>query len=190
MTPILTLRNILLPAAAILVLLAVPACRSYKGFSPREVEKKAQEYSEEEAAPAAVDPNVAYLEENAKKDGVIVRPSGLQIRVIRKGEGNYPSVESEITAQYEGRLIDGTVFDTTRDSGEPYTFTMDDVIKGWREALMLMREGSLFELVIPAPLAFGNRGSQGAIPPNATLIFEVELVRVTRPLEVKPAVSN
>lgn len=175
--------------AALLVLLAVPACRSYTGFSPRDVEKKAQEYSEEEEAVETVDPNVAYLDENAKKEGVIVRPSGLQITIIRMGEGNYPSAQSEITAHYEGKLIDGTIFDTTRDSGEPFTFSPSSVIKGWREALTLMREGSVFELVIPANLAYGTRGAQGAIPPNATLIFEVELVSVTRPLEVKPAIN-
>ncbi|HXV73127.1 MAG TPA: FKBP-type peptidyl-prolyl cis-trans isomerase [Sphingomonadales bacterium] len=177
-------------AAAVAAAFAISACRSYKGFTPREVEKKAQEYSEEAEAPAVVDPNVAYLEENAKKEEVIVRPSGLQIRVIRKGEGRFPSAHSEVTAHYEGKLIDGTVFDSTRTGGEPFTFTMDSVIKGWREALTLMREGSVFELVIPANLAYGTRGAQGTIPPGATLIFEVELVSLTRPLEVKSALDH
>lgn len=166
------------------------SCRSYKGFSPREVEKKAQAFVKTDEEPVLTDPNVAYLEENAKKEGVIVRPSGLQIRVLRQGTGGFPTAQSELTVQYEGRLVDGKVFDTTRETNNPQTFVIDDVIRGWREALMLMREGSFFELVIPANLGYGRRGSQGVIPPNATLVFEVELIRVTRPLEVKSALDH
>jgi FKBP-type peptidyl-prolyl cis-trans isomerase len=183
-------RTVVGALAALGALWALSGCSSYSGFTPREVEKKAQAYSEEETAAENVDPNIAFLDENAKKEGVIVRPSGLQIRVIKMGDGNFPSPESEITAHYEGKLIDGTIFDTTKDSGKPYTFTPDTVIKGWREALTLMREGSEFELVIPANLAYGNRGAQGIIPPGATLIFDVELISVTRPLTVKPAIGN
>lgn len=174
----------------VMVAVTTSSCRSYKGFSPREVEKKAQAFVRTDEEPVLTDPNIAYLESNAKKEGVIVRPSGLQIRVLRQGAGGFPSAQSELTVQYEGRLVDGTVFDTTRETGSAQTFVLEDVIRGWREALMLMREGSFFELVIPANLAYGRRGSQGVIPPNATLVFEVELVRVTRPLEVKSALDN
>ena len=128
------------------------------------------------------DPQVIFLQENAQTEGVIIRPSGLQIRIIKKGDGAIPTKFSMVTTQYHGTLIDGTVFDTTRDNGQPFSFTLDSVIDGWKEALMLMRVGSIFEIVIPNELAYGSAGAGDSIPPGATLIFEVELVDLTQPL--------
>lgn len=128
------------------------------------------------------DPQVIYLKENAQKEGVIVRPSGLQIRIIKQGDGAIPTKFSVLAAHYHGTLIDGTVFDTTRDEEAPYEFTMDLVIDGWKEALVLMRVGSIFELVVPADLAYRDDGAGDDITPGATLIFIVELVGLTQPL--------
>ncbi len=128
------------------------------------------------------DPQVIFLQENAQTEGVIVRPSGLQIRILKRGDGAIPTKFSMVSAHYHGTLIDGTVFDTTRDDGQPFSFTLDSVIEGWREALMLMRVGSVFEIVIPNELAYGSVGAGDSVPPGATLIFEVELVDLTQPL--------
>lgn len=128
------------------------------------------------------DPQVIFLQENAQTEGVIIRPSGLQIRIIKTGDGAIPTKFSTVTTQYHGTLIDGTVFDTTRDNDQPFSFTLDSVIEGWKEALMLMRVGSIFEIVIPNELAYGSVGVGDSVPPGATLIFEVELVDLTQPL--------
>ena len=128
------------------------------------------------------DPQVIFLQENAQPEGVIIRPSGLQIRIIKTGDGAIPTKFSMVTTQYHGTLIDGTVFDTTRDNGQPFSFTLDSVIEGWKEALMLMRVGSIFEIVIPNELAYGIAGAGDSVPPGATLIFEVELIDLTQPL--------
>ena len=120
-----------------------------------------------------------FLEENAKKPGVIKRPSGLQIRVIRRGKGSFPNELSVVQVQYEGKLIDGSVFDSSFERGTPAEFQVMGVIDGWMEALLMMQIGSKWELVIPAKIAYGDRGAgDGVIPPGATLIFEVELVAI------------
>ena len=128
------------------------------------------------------DPQVIFLTENAQKEGVIIRPSGLQIKILKQGDGAIPTKFSVIAAHYHGTLIDGTVFDTTQNDEQPYEFTMDAVIDGWKEALVLMRVGSIFELVIPADLAYADVGAGDMITPGATLIFVVELVGLTQPL--------
>jgi peptidylprolyl isomerase len=120
----------------------------------------------------------AYLEENAKKDGVIVTESGLQYRIITEGKGVQPSRTSQVTVHYRGRLIDGLEFDSSYARGEPATFPVDGVIAGWTEALQLMQEGAKWELTIPAELGYGTRGAGRDIPPNATLVFDVELISV------------
>jgi FKBP-type peptidyl-prolyl cis-trans isomerase FklB len=122
-----------------------------------------------------------YLEENAKKPGVIKRPSGLQIKVIRRGKGSYPNESSVVRVQYEGRLVDGTIFDSTYDRREPAEFQVGRVIEGWQEAMLLMQIGSEWELTIPAKLAYAEFGAGDAIPPGATLIFRVELLAITSP---------
>jgi FKBP-type peptidyl-prolyl cis-trans isomerase FklB len=120
----------------------------------------------------------AFLESNKSQDGVQTLPSGLQYRVLTEGEGAKPSAEDTIEAHYEGRLIDGMVFDSSYQRGEPATFPVNRVIAGWTEALQLMGVGSKWQLFIPADLAYGEQGAPPAITPNSTLIFDVELLSI------------
>jgi FKBP-type peptidyl-prolyl cis-trans isomerase len=125
--------------------------------------------------------NQAYLAANAKKHGVIVRPSGLQFRIIQNGFGKRPGPTDTVTVYYTGQMINGTVFDGT-SPGLPASMKVGDLIPGWSEALQIMREGDHWQLVIPAPLGYGNRGSpDGSIPPGQTLIFDLRLVATTPP---------
>jgi FKBP-type peptidyl-prolyl cis-trans isomerase FklB len=120
----------------------------------------------------------AFLAENARKPGVLTLPSGLQYKVITEGKGKRPSASSTVTTQYRGRLLDGTEFDSSYKHGQPAEFPVSGVIKGWTEALQMMTEGSKWELYVPSHLAYGESGAGGVIPPNATLIFEIELLSV------------
>ena len=125
--------------------------------------------------------NAAFLAANAKKPGVAVELSGLQHRAIQNGYGKRPTQYDQVTVYYKGSLINGKVFDST-EPGLPATFTTSKLISGWTEALQLMREGDHWELVIPPKLAYGTRGAgNGAIPPNQTLVFDLELVKVAPP---------
>jgi FKBP-type peptidyl-prolyl cis-trans isomerase len=120
-----------------------------------------------------------YLQENAKKEGVKVTPSGLQYRVLHQGTGGKsPAADGEVEVHYRGTLIDGTVFDSSYDRGESLSFFLNQVIAGWTEGLQMMSEGDKYELTIPYQLGYGERGYPGAIPKFATLIFEVELLKV------------
>lgn len=118
-----------------------------------------------------------FLEQNAAKEGVVVLDSGLQYRVLTEGAGKRPKATDRVKVHYRGTLIDGEQFDSSYDRGEPALFGVTQVIKGWTEALQLMKEGAKWELVIPADLAYGEAGRPG-IPPNAALIFEVELIEI------------
>lgn len=119
-----------------------------------------------------------FLEENAKKEGVVTLPSGLQYKILQQGTGTIAKATDKVKVKYEGRLIDGTVFDSTdKHGGQPMTFAPNQVIKGWTEALCLMPAGSKWQLYIPQELAYGARGA-GTIPPYSTLIFDVEVVEV------------
>jgi FKBP-type peptidyl-prolyl cis-trans isomerase FklB len=120
----------------------------------------------------------AFLAANAQKEGVVTLPSGLQYRVVEDGTGATPGPQDVVTVHYEGRLIDGEVFDSSRQRGEPATFPVTGVIPGWTEALQLMKKGAKWELFIPADLAYGERGAHPVIGPNAVLIFDVELLEV------------
>ena len=119
----------------------------------------------------------AFMEENKKKEGVITLPSGLQYKVLAEGAGKSPKVADQVTVNYKGMLINGTEFDNSYKRGQPATFKTNGVIKGWTEALQLMKEGSKWQLFIPPQLGYGERGA-GPVPPNSTLIFEVELISV------------
>lgn len=121
----------------------------------------------------------AFLAANAKKDGVISLPSGLQYRVVEAGSGRQPAAEDTVTVHYRGTLIDGTEFDSSYSRNQPASFRADRVVPGWREALPLMKEGAKWELFLPAKLAYGERGA-GKIPANSTLIFEVELLSIAQ----------
>lgn len=120
----------------------------------------------------------AFLSENGKKDGVKTLPSGLQYKVIAEGSGASPNPESMVEVHYKGTLVDGTEFDSSYKRGEPASFPVGGVIPGWTEALQLMKEGAKWELAIPPALAYGERGAPPVIPPNAALVFEVELLKV------------
>jgi len=119
-----------------------------------------------------------FLRENAVKDGVVVLPSGLQYRMLREGAGRTPTATDKVRAHYRGTLVDGTEFDNSYTRNQPLVIGVQQGIAGWAEALQLMQEGAKWELVIPSELAYGERGMGGVIPPNATLVFEVELLEV------------
>jgi FKBP-type peptidyl-prolyl cis-trans isomerase FklB len=130
----------------------------------------------------------AFLENNKKQPGVVELPSGLQYKIITEGSGTPPKAESQITAHYKGSLIDGKVFDSSYDRGEPAQFGVNQVIDGWKEALQLMKPGSKWQLFIPANLAYGENQMQGSpIEPNSALIFEVELISVDDAAVTEPA---
>jgi len=119
-----------------------------------------------------------FLAENAKKEGVKTLPSGLQYKVITPGTGKSPRAPDSVTTHYRGTLIDGTEFDSSYKRKEPATFPVSGVIRGWTEALQLMKEGAKWQIFLPPSLAYGERGAGRDIGPNATLIFEVELLKV------------
>lgn len=120
-----------------------------------------------------------YLEKNKSAEGVKVTASGLQYQVVKEGDGAQPGPNDVVTVHYTGRLIDGTVFDSSVERGEPATFAVGQVIPGWVEGLQLMREGSAYRLFIPSELAYGSHGT-GPIQPNSTLIFDVQLLKVEK----------
>ena len=120
----------------------------------------------------------AFLAANAKRDDVSVTESGLQYEVITTGEGEKPSAASTVSVHYHGTFANGDVFDSSVERGQPAEFPVGGVIAGWTEALQLMTEGSKLKLTIPYALAYGEQGSQGAIPPYSTLVFEVELLSI------------
>jgi len=128
----------------------------------------------------------AFLAENKKKEGVVTLPSGLQYKILKPGEGQKPAADDTVVCQYRGTLIDGKEFDSSYKRNQPATFPVDRVIKGWSEALQLMPVGSKWQLFIPADLAYGERGAGPDIPPNSTLIFEVELVSIQAKAQQTP----
>ncbi|MBE6317374.1 MAG: FKBP-type peptidyl-prolyl cis-trans isomerase [Bacteroidales bacterium] len=122
----------------------------------------------------------AFLAENAKRPEVKTTKSGLQYEVINEGSGNKPMASDTVVVHYTGTLIDGTVFDSSVERGTPATFGVTQVIPGWVEALQMMQEGAKWRLYIPSDLAYGSRGAGGAIGPNSTLIFDVELIQIAK----------
>lgn len=137
------------------------------------LQKKQQEQAMSNLEKAAV-----FLDENKKKDGIKTTDTGLQYRVITDGDGKSPTLSNSVVAHYRGTLMDGTEFDSSYKRGQPIEFPVTGVIKGWTEALQMMKPGAKWELFIPPALAYGERGAGAAIPPNSLLIFEVELVSV------------
>ncbi len=141
------------------------------------ISKKLQEQEQEVAKVKAAE-GEAFLVENAKRDEVIVTESGLQYEIIATGEGEKPTAASTVRTHYHGTFINGDIFDSSVDRGQPAEFPVGGVIPGWTEALQLMAEGSKYRLYVPYQLAYGEQGSQGAIPPYSTLIFDVELLAI------------
>jgi FKBP-type peptidyl-prolyl cis-trans isomerase FklB len=125
-----------------------------------------------------LDNGLIFLVENAKKEGVTELPSGLQYEIIKKGNGKTPSIDDRVKCHYHGTLIDGTVFDSSVERGQPAVFPVNGVIQGWVEALQLMSTGSKWRLFIPPFLGYGERGAGGVIGPNSTLVFDVELLEI------------
>lgn len=159
-----------------------------KGADPRvtdaDIEKAMTELSKkiqsrmEAAGKENLAKATAFLEENKKKQGVVALPSGLQYQVLKQGTGATPKADSTVMVHYEGKLTDGTVFDSSLKAGEPRSFRANQVIPGWTEALTRMKVGDKWKIVIPPNLGYSERGIPGVIPPNSALVFEVELLEV------------
>lgn len=155
--------------------------KSEPKISNAEAQKILQEYfskQQELKSKKAIEEGENFLAENGKKKGVTTLESGLQYEVITKGEGAKPTLNDQVTTHYHGTLIDGTVFDSSVERGQPATFPVSGVIKGWTEALQLMSVGSKWKLFVPYNLAYGERGAGANIGPFTTLIFEVELISI------------
>ena len=148
-----------------------------RSFFQKIAEKEAQKNLEE---------GNAFLEKNKAREGVFTTESGLQYEIIKQGNGPKPKETDKVKVNYAGSLIDGTVFDSSEQRGEPATFQVNGVIKGWTEALQLMPVGSKWKLYLPSSIAYGERGSGGKILPNSTLIFEVELLEILPPSNIVP----
>jgi len=143
----------------------------------RELEQK-QNAAKAAAGKAAKEEGAKFLTENAKKEGVIVTKSGLQYEVLTEGTGKQPKATDTVRCHYEGRLLDGTIFDSSYKRNAPADFGLQQVIAGWTEGVQLMSEGAKFRFYIPYMLAYGEGGAGASIPPFATLIFDVELIKV------------
>lgn len=144
-------------------------------FQKKEEEMKA---AQAEAGKAAKKEGEAFLAENAKKEGITVTKSGLQYEVLQEGTGKQPKATDTVRCHYEGRLLDGTIFDSSYKRNEPADFGLQQVIAGWTEGVQLMSEGAKYRFYIPYMLAYGEGGAGAMIPPFATLIFDVELIKV------------
>ena len=149
----------------------------------REAMMAKQEAKQKELAAKNLAEGAEFLAKNAKEPGVVVRESGLQYKVLKEGSGPLPKADSIVSVHYRGTLLDGSEFDSSYERNEPLTLPVGGVIPGWTEALTLMKEGSKWQLFIPAALAYGEAGAPPAIGPNATLIFEVELLSAAAKLE-------
>lgn len=139
----------------------------------KKIEARMQQVAKDNLAKAT-----AFLEQNKKQQGVVALPSGLQYQVVKQGSGATPKPDSTVMVHYEGKLIDGSVFDSSIKAGEPRSFRVNQVVPGWTEALTRMKAGDKWKLVIPPNLGYGERGIPGAIPPNSALVFDVELLEV------------
>lgn len=144
------------------------------------MQRRQQELADQQALDAQrnLEEGQAFLAQNAERDDITVTESGLQYRVMTEGDGASPEATDQVTVHYRGTLLNGTEFDSSYARGEPATFALNQVIPGWTEGVQLMQEGDKYEFFIPADLAYGEQGRPGPIGPNATLIFEVELIEV------------
>ena len=155
-----------------------PAMTSVQMEAAMEMFQQQQNSRQNSAVETGQSRGEAFQVEYSQRQGVVATASGLQYRVIEMGEGRSPGPADTVVVHYVGQLIDGTEFDSSRGRGTPATFSLGGIIPGWREALQLMREGDIWEVVIPSELAYGAQGAGGSIGPNETLIFEIELISV------------
>lgn len=153
-------------AVSLLALFMIAGCTDF------EAQEKVAELNRQQGS--------AFLAENGAKEGVIVRPSGLQYKELRQGSGPKPTISDRVTVHYRGTLIDGTEFDSSYARGEPTTFALAGVIPGWTEGLQLMSVGSHYQFFVPSGLGYGLKGAGDQIGPNATLIFDVELLEISK----------
>jgi FKBP-type peptidyl-prolyl cis-trans isomerase FklB len=176
--------HIELDEAAFLAAIKDAASGAEPQLSPQEMQATMQRIQQQRAAAAQAlgeQNRIAgqqFLAANKDKEGVKELPSGLQYRVIQAGTGASPKATDTVEVHYRGTLIDGTEFDSSYSRGEPATFPVNGVIKGWQEALQVMHEGAKWQIVVPSELAYGSRGAGALIGPNATLIFDVELLKI------------
>lgn len=151
-----------------------------KNLAENYIKEKAQEINKQRQAQGNVakEAGEQFLAKNAANEGVVTRPSGLQYKVLQEGTGAKPEATDIVTCHYEGFLVDGTVFDSSYQRGEPASFPLDQVITGWTEGLQLMQEGAKYRFFIPYRLGYGESGAGSLIPPYSALIFDVELIKV------------
>lgn len=150
-------------------------------MTEQEANQTAQMFLQESAAKMAMKAQELesnFMAENGERDGVVVRPSGLQYEVLEEGDGPIPTLTQKVVAHYEGRLLTGKVFDSSYRRGQPATFPVNGLIRGWQEALQIMPVGSKWRLYVPSNLGYGARGAGEDIPGNATLIFDLELLSI------------
>jgi len=155
-----------------------PAMTTAEMEAALEMRQQQEKVRQNDAAETGRPRGEAFQVEYSQRQGVVATASGLQYRVIETGEGRSPGPADTVVVHYVGRLIDGTEFDSSRDRGTPATFSLGGIIPGWQEALQLMHEGDVWEVVIPSELAYGARGAGTSIGPNETLVFEIELISV------------
>lgn len=150
-------------------------------MTPQEANQVLQDYfskQQDDMLNKNLEEGKAFLEENKKKDNITALPSGLQYEILKEGDGEKPKATDSVKCHYHGTLLDGTVFDSSVQRGQPAVFGVNQVIKGWVEALQLMSVGSKWRLFIPSELAYGKQGAGSSIEPNSTLIFDVELLGI------------
>lgn len=150
-------------------------------MNAREAQMMLNEYfakKEQEQAQQAIADGKVFLKENGKREGVVTTKSGLQYEVLTEGTGKQPKATDKVRCHYEGKLIDGSIFDSSYQRGEPADFGLNQVIPGWTEGVQLMKEGAKYRFFIPYLLGYGERGAGQSIPPYSTLIFDVELIKV------------
>lgn len=152
--------------------------KEIEDIEARDIVNKTFAELEGKRSTVAIEAGKQFLAENAKDPNIKTLPSGLQYEVLAEGNGKTPTANDQVKCHYEGKLLDGTLFDSSIKRGEPAVFGVSQVIKGWVEALQLMKEGAKWRLFIPSNLAYGEQGAGEMIPPHSTLIFEVELIQV------------
>ena len=172
------MKKFLAMAMAALLMTGMASCSGNNTSTNESTEEAAPDYGQQIKDNKTL--GREFLEQNAKNDSVVVTKSGLQYMVLKEGTGAKPGPTDKVTVHYTGKLLDGTVFDSSVERGEPATFGLNQVIPGWTEGLQLMSEGSKYRLFIPSELAYGSKGAGEQILPNSTLIFDVELIKVEK----------